>query len=526
MRKTRRFCSVWPLNSYTQSHKQGPVSGPCYPTVPAKTGYTGTWPTRSAAIHSDISITAFYTSVPKYTVTFVADGTPVSVLTVNSGYVLKDSDYPTVPYKSGYIGRWNKYTEPIDCNVRITATHVKSGTVIIPTQPTEPPGEIMSEDELEPVEADPVLPEAGEAVSAASVAAAETAALSDRDGQRLVSTQTVQHDYLTLNGKVARETISVDGTVTTVMDFIYDESGRPFALNYSANGGKSFKTYYYILNLQGDVVKLVWYIPGFEYEAVATYTYDAWGNILTATGELAEINPLRYRGYYYDSETGFYYLQSRYYDPATRRFINADGYASTGQGFTGTNMFAYCGNNAVNIADYSGESGEWIELGDGWYCYIHPQNDSTGTKRHIHVFKKGGNHYSQNDDGSPHDRGKNNQGKLPKKVQRALKNKTGWDYNGNRKKFFDNTEIEYTDSMVIFTFADGTVYSTDRNFLPTWSNTASLETYYFNAYDDVSAVVDSNSNAPIYFAPSVSPGLMPSFGFGASFSPIPIMFWG
>ena len=151
-----------------------------------------------------------------------------------------------------------------------------------------------------------------------------------------------------------RETISVDGTVTTVMDFIYDESGRPFALKYSDDGGESFDTYYYVLNLQGDVVKLVWYIPGFEYKAVATYTYDAWGNVLTATGDMAEINPLRYRGYYFDSETGFYYLQSRYYDPVNHRFINADAYTSTGQGFTGTNMFAYCLNNPVSLRDDSG----------------------------------------------------------------------------------------------------------------------------------------------------------------------------
>ena len=151
-----------------------------------------------------------------------------------------------------------------------------------------------------------------------------------------------------------RETISVDGTVTTVMDFIYDESGRPFALKYSDDGGESFDTYYYVLNLQGDVVKLVWYIPGFEYKAVATYTYDAWGNITFLDGELAEINPLRYRGYYYDSETGFYYLQSRYYDPVNHRFINADAYASTGQGFLGHNMFAYCNNRSVICADHKG----------------------------------------------------------------------------------------------------------------------------------------------------------------------------
>ncbi|MBQ7872211.1 MAG: RHS repeat-associated core domain-containing protein, partial [Oscillospiraceae bacterium] len=203
-------------------------------------------------------------------------------------------------------------------------------------------------------EADPVPAAASAEPDGESVVTTEAAALSDREGQRLVSTQTVQHDYLTLNGKVARETIAVDGTVTTVMDFIYDESGRPFALKYSDDGGESFDTYYYVLNLQGDVVKLVWYIPGFEYKAVATYTYDAWGNVLTATGDMAEINPLRYRGYYFDSETGFYYLQSRYYDPVNHRFINADAYASTGQGFTGTNMFAYCLNSPIICADYSG----------------------------------------------------------------------------------------------------------------------------------------------------------------------------
>ena len=88
--------------------------------------------------------------------------------------------------------------------------------------------------------------------------------------------------------------------------------------------------------------------------AVATYTYDAWGNILSISGSMASINPLRYRSYYYDSETGFYYLQSRYYDPANHRFINADSYASTGQGITGTNMFAYCRNDPVFRVDQTG----------------------------------------------------------------------------------------------------------------------------------------------------------------------------
>ena len=80
------------------------------------------------------------------------------------------------------------------------------------------------------------------------------------------------------------------------------------------------------------------------------------GEVISAEGDLAEVNPLRYRGYYYDSETGFYYLQSRYYDPANRRFISADVYASTGQGFLGTNMFAYCNNKPIINSDPSGHA--------------------------------------------------------------------------------------------------------------------------------------------------------------------------
>ena len=86
-------------------------------------------------------------------------------------------------------------------------------------------------------------------------------------------------------------------------------------------------------------------------EVVAEYEYDPYGNILTATGPLADVNLLRYRGYVYDTETQFYYLQSRYYDPEIGRFINADALASTGQGILGNNMFAYCGNEPVRNCD-------------------------------------------------------------------------------------------------------------------------------------------------------------------------------
>ena len=99
---------------------------------------------------------------------------------------------------------------------------------------------------------------------------------------------------------------------------------------------------------------------------VAKYAYDPFGQVLSVTNasgtaisptaaNVANYNPFRYRGYYYDTESGFYYLQSRYYDPEICRFINADQYASTGLGFLGCNMFAYCNNNPVMQADPSGE---------------------------------------------------------------------------------------------------------------------------------------------------------------------------
>ena len=88
----------------------------------------------------------------------------------------------------------------------------------------------------------------------------------------------------------------------------------------------------------------------------AWYEYDAWGNVVSVGGNayVANLNPIRYRGYYYDTETGFYYLNSRYYDPETCRFVNVDGYVSTGSALLGYNMFAYCLNNPISNVDSSG----------------------------------------------------------------------------------------------------------------------------------------------------------------------------
>ena len=76
---------------------------------------------------------------------------------------------------------------------------------------------------------------------------------------------------------------------------------------------------------------------------------------ITSSTHIANVNPIRYRGYYYDTETSLYYLKSRYYDPQVKRFLNADGNVATGQGIVGNNMFAYCINNPVIYADYEGE---------------------------------------------------------------------------------------------------------------------------------------------------------------------------
>ena len=98
--------------------------------------------------------------------------------------------------------------------------------------------------------------------------------------------------------------------------FMYDNNGDAFGFIY--NG----EEYYYIKNVQNDIVA----IADKEGTVVANYYYDAWGNVTQITGNtaLAQTNPLRYRSYYYDSETGFYYVSSRYYDPEIGRFINAD----------------------------------------------------------------------------------------------------------------------------------------------------------------------------------------------------------
>ena len=166
-----------------------------------------------------------------------------------------------------------------------------------------------------------------------------------------------------VNGQRYRKTVDGDTTEFYYADgqlaaqtwdncrltFLYDENGSPCNIYY--HNGTTGCYYTYVKNLQGDIVA----IANSAGTIVATYTYDAWGRLRapsdTDSLHIGEINPLRYRGYYFDEESGFYYLNSRYYNPVWGRFINADSIVTDVHGIVGFNFFAYCGNNPVNRFD-------------------------------------------------------------------------------------------------------------------------------------------------------------------------------
>ena len=177
--------------------------------------------------------------------------------------------------------------------------------------------------------------------------------LYDMDGVRQEKTVNgVTHTYYTDGTKIIAEKVG-----DKVFEYYYDAQGV-IGFKYDGN------VYYYKKNLLGDVDRI--------YDAnknlVAEYKYDAWGNhrIYTSGGiditenmsynsSVAKLNPFRYRGYYYDAETGLYYLNSRYYDPSIGRFINADDISYIQPtDINGLNLFAYCGNNPVMYTDPEG----------------------------------------------------------------------------------------------------------------------------------------------------------------------------
>ena len=165
----------------------------------------------------------------------------------------------------------------------------------------------------------------------------------------------VKYTYAYLNGQLMYETRG-----DAKFYYSYDANGILYNVRYTLTDGGTEYSYYYTHNSRGDIVGIYNGVG----ELKAHYEYDAWGNVISITdnngnaitnpNHVGNLNPFRYRGYYQDTETGLYYLMSRYYDAVTHRFINADGYFQAGTSILDGNTFTYCANNPIYSSDPTG----------------------------------------------------------------------------------------------------------------------------------------------------------------------------
>ena len=225
----------------------------------------------------------------------------------------------------------------------------------------------------------------------------------DVNGQRTRKTNSDggYTQYYIVDGlTVAEQRFTSTGAEKYTLRYLHDESNSPVGFGIQYPGGTTWTNYYFAKNLQGDVIALYLWNGTSTGTLVATYEYDPWGKpigIYNASGatisqtaaNVAAYNPFRYRGYRYDADTGFYYLQSRYYDPAICRFINADRYTDTGEKLVGYNMFVYCNNNSIVYTDFSGERAmgpSFYLVNDGGTPRINPFTSYSGGD--IYVVKQ------------------------------------------------------------------------------------------------------------------------------------------
>ena len=178
------------------------------------------------------------------------------------------------------------------------------------------------------------------------------------DGLRRTKSVTTGNSTVTSEYVYANDLLIYEKRGNKELYFYYDGLGHLTAVRYySSASSTSYKQYYVATNLAGDVLA---FVDG-DGDVVARYEYDAWGNCKvvndTTSVKISNLNPIRYRGYYLDSETGLYYLQSRYYDPAIGRFISADTIdvlSVSPTELTDKNLFSYCDNNPITRADSGG----------------------------------------------------------------------------------------------------------------------------------------------------------------------------
>ena len=177
----------------------------------------------------------------------------------------------------------------------------------------------------------------------------------------------VKHSYVLDGTKILKETWG-----NNVLIPLYDNEDSLCGIEYNGTA------YWFYKNLQGDIIS----IANADGDVIAKYTYDAWGkvcniidtdgNAITDSTNVAIINPFRYRGYYYDTEIGMYYLQSRYYDPSVGRFINADHatFIAIDDTILSCNIFLYCKNTPIAAIDNLGCNSVAIAQGSYQWAYL------------------------------------------------------------------------------------------------------------------------------------------------------------
>ena len=184
-----------------------------------------------------------------------------------------------------------------------------------------------------------------------------------------------EYDYYYVNKRLVYEKCGEE----YVHFYCYDSNGRLIIVKRMELASGLESDYFVVTNTQGDVVGLL----DENGAVIAKYTYDSWGKPISVTDEngtslasnhIANQFPIRYRSYYYDSETGLYYLQSRYYDPDTGRFLNVDAVEYFGVQNTNLsyNAFTYCDNNAINYYDFMGKAKS--------------KNNNRNTKKYVYVY--------------------------------------------------------------------------------------------------------------------------------------------